>query len=463
MRILMISAQKPDSTGSGVYLAETVRCLAGLGHEVAVICGVSVDDRPCVTGTAALYPVSFDTPELPFHVCGMSNTMPYPATRYCDMTETMTRQFEAAFTCTITRAVAEFKPDLVFCHHLYFVCALAVELLGAELPVVGLSHSTDIRQLEQHGWQKDRIIRAVRQLDSICALHAEQANSIARVYGVDFPGKIQIVGTGYNQQLYHAATSAEAPAEAQAADAANPATSHSGRQGRLVYVGKICNKKGVLSLIRALALIDPQVLDPSATSDNPGGAIGPDSPDGPGPADGSTGAAQAPARLRLDLIGGNGGAQDPEFTQIKQEAGCSPHQVVLRGRVSTEELVDAYHAADIFVLPSFYEGLPLVSIEALASGCKVVMTDLPGIRPWICQHLPQAPVVWVEPPRMQSVDEPLPEDLPAFERRLAEALLQALRMPPAVCDTTPLAWEHVSARIADVLQQACGRSPGPRP
>ena len=46
MRILCISAQKPDSTGSGVYLAETVASLAAAGHQVAVIAGIDKDDFP---------------------------------------------------------------------------------------------------------------------------------------------------------------------------------------------------------------------------------------------------------------------------------------------------------------------------------------------------------------------------------------------------------------------------------
>lgn len=40
MRILNISAQKPDSTGSGVYLAEMVRCELSAGHAAAVVAGV---------------------------------------------------------------------------------------------------------------------------------------------------------------------------------------------------------------------------------------------------------------------------------------------------------------------------------------------------------------------------------------------------------------------------------------
>ena len=35
MNILHLSAQKPDSTGSGVYLHETVSALARAGHDQA--------------------------------------------------------------------------------------------------------------------------------------------------------------------------------------------------------------------------------------------------------------------------------------------------------------------------------------------------------------------------------------------------------------------------------------------
>ena len=40
MRILNITAQKPDSTGSGIYLSELVRELEKEGHTQAVIAGV---------------------------------------------------------------------------------------------------------------------------------------------------------------------------------------------------------------------------------------------------------------------------------------------------------------------------------------------------------------------------------------------------------------------------------------
>ena len=81
------------------------------------------------------------------------------------------------------------------------------------------------------------------------------------------------------------------------------------------------------------------------------------------------------------------------------------------------------------MLPSFFEGLPLVVIEALACGCKAVVTDLPGIRPWVAENIPAAPVWYVEPPRMESVDEPMADDLPVFEQHLAKAIDEAAAAP----------------------------------
>ena len=112
MRILNVTAQKPDSTGSGVYLAEMVRCEVAAGHSAAVICGIAPDDPlPFPAGVSA-YPVQFETDEVPFPVCGMSDEMPYRATRYRDMDHQMVSCFDAAFAKRIERAVEEFCPDV---------------------------------------------------------------------------------------------------------------------------------------------------------------------------------------------------------------------------------------------------------------------------------------------------------------------------------------------------------------
>lgn len=401
MRILCVSAQKPDSTGSGVYLAETARAFVSAGHEVMVVAGLDVRDTPDLPEGARLEAVRFNTSDLPFPVVGMSDAMPYEATRYRDMTPAMLERFYAAFEGVLARAYADFLPDLVICHHLYLVTALTVRL-APPCPVTAVCHSTDMRQMRSHGLEREAVTAGVRQLDRIFALHDEQKAEIVEFYGVD-ANRIVVVGTGYNAQVF-------CPRDVQ--------NRHQGPL-RIAYAGKICRKKGLESLIAALDLL-------------------PFSPD----------------ELEAVLVGGNGSRE--EVARIAERAARSRYQVSLPGRVSQDDLVDLYRTADVFVLPSFFEGLPLVLVEALACGCRVVTTDLPVVRPWLSAALPASPVEYVAPPRMEGVDEPIEEDLPAFERALAAALERSLVAArdegPATTDARALSWEALVVRML----AACG-------
>lgn len=445
MRILHITAQKPDSTGSGVYLAETVRGFEALGHRVAVVCGVDASDEPFVSPTCELFPVRFNTPELPFDVVGMSDVMPYPATRYRDLTPEMTERFKVAFSAAIERAVdamcaAGHAPDLVLCHHLYLVTALAVREVarlraerGLRCPVAALCHNTDLRQMRSHGLEREYIRTGIGRLDAVLALHDGQRADIAQVYGVD-PGRVRVVGTGYNDQVFYP--------DVQARGEGDPL--------RVVYAGKIARAKGVESLLACLGRL-PEV----ALAEKISGAGG--AGDASRRVDGAALWSGGAPALELRLAGGYSSAA--EYDRACELAAAAPAwaRVSFEGRLSQPELARLYNRSDVFVLPSFCEGLPLVVVEALACGCAVAVTDLPGIRPWIEEQMPGAPVVYVAPPRMVSSDEPLPGDLPAFEARLAEALLRAAALPRSTCDeararTAHLSWGALSARILEACR-----------
>ena len=401
MRILHVTAQKPDSTGSGVYLTQVVRGCAELGCEQAVVCGVGPGDEPELPEGVAVYPVRFETDELPFPVAGMSDVMPYRATRYRDMTPEMVARFRAAFELRLRRAVAELSPDVVFCHHLYLLTSWVRELFP-ELPVAALSHSSDLRQIRQNGLERERIVAGVRGLDLVFGLHEEMTGEIAEIFGID-RGRVHVLGTGYDARVFNRSRKPLLPMGPD-------------RPARLLYVGKIAFAKGVASLVRCLDLL------PESLSD-----------------------------LEVYLVGGAG--NEGEHAAIEQLARESRHRVTLTGRVGAEELVGLYRSCDTFVLPSFYEGLPLVVVEAMACGCKVVVTDLPGVRPWLGAHLPDAPVRYVALPAMHDVDVPVESELPAFERRLAEQVAASLADPAHACDPVALSWSGLAARLVAEFEQ----------
>ena len=365
MRILSITAQKADSTGSGVFLTELVRAFAKQGQEQAVICGMTSTDSLWLPEGVRAFPVYYDTPALPFPVCGMSDEMPYPSTRYRDLEETQTAQLLDAFRRTLREAVEAFAPDVILCHHLYFLAALAKELFPG-LPVYGQCHGSDLRQIRKNSWQRDWITRNIRNLDGIFALHDQQKQTIQEIFGVDSE-KVFVMGTGYNSDVFHLQEDIR-----------------DRKKLRLIFAGKLSEKKGLYSLLRALRLL------------------------------------QKPENYELALAGGYGNRE--EYAAICRLAEVSPCPVTFLGKLTHPELAREMNRSDVFILPSFYEGLPLVLIEAMACGLKTVCTDLPGIRPWLDRAIPGNGTVFVQPPRMYLEDEPYPEDLPAFEQALADAI-----------------------------------------
>lgn len=397
MRILSITAQKPNSTGSGVYLTELVKEYALLSHEQAVVAGVYREDEVELPDGVDFYPVYFCEEGLPYPIVGMSDEMPYISTKYSEMSPEMVEQFRSSFMSVIERAVEELQPDLILCHHLYLLTALVREHFP-ERKVYGFCHNTDLRQMQKTDLEREFIRREIGKLDHIFVPQRAQEEGVLALYPVD-KEKITRVGMGYNNQIFHLAEGSR------------------DKEGvtSLVFAGKIAEKKGVMSLLRAMALLgDEKELDMN--------------------------------RIQLLLAGSTG--NEEEYQMIEGLAEKCPCKVKFLGRLSQPELAKVYQNSDIFVLPSFFEGIPLTVIEALACGNRVVMTDLPGIKEWIASVSSNADVRYVTIPSMRNADEPLEEDLPEFERKLADVLkASVLQKETHLADVSRISWEAITKEV----------------
>lgn len=79
---------------------------------------------------------------------------------------------------------------------------------------------------------------------------------------------------------------------------------------------------------------------------------------------------------RLAIAGGRGGEERPKLEAFAAEHGMSDRLHILTYR---EDVPDLQAAADIFVMPSLWEGLPLAMLEAMLAGKAIVASDTSGI------------------------------------------------------------------------------------
>lgn len=395
-KVLHLLSQRPGLTGSGVTLDRLVHHAAAAGWRQRVIVGVPADaPEVSVGGLPAEHvrPLRFETDELPFPVPGMSDVMPYPSTVFSSMSERRWEQYRSAWRRHLERTRERFQPAVIHTHHVWVLSALVKDVFP-RTPVVTHCHATGLRQMRLCPEATESVRTGVARNEVFLALHQGMVAQLRDELGVE-ERRIHVVGAGFRGDLFHRGQgSARTRAD-------------------IAYVGKIAAAKGLDSLLDALERLWLRLPE-----------------------------------VRLHVAGAGSGAEAQALSRRMEALGA---RVIRHGQLDQRQLAPLLRRCGVFVLPSFYEGLALVLVEAVACGCRIVATDLPAVREQIAPRLGDA-IELVALPGMSAVDTPLRQDLPPFAERLEAALARALRRddPVAAVKLDEFTWQAVFRRVERV-------------
>lgn len=401
-KVLHILSQRPGHTGSGITLDSIVREAGRSGWEQSLIVGVPADEPGIVSGlsigdldSAGVHPLRFEQGDLDFPVPGMSDVMPYRSSRWSAMTGEQLDRYRTSWRRHIGEVLRRENPDLIHSHHIWLMSSLLPDLVEGR-PIVLQCHATGLRQMELCPHLADEVRAGCARADRYIALHEDHVRMLEAQLGAN-RSTIHQIGSGCREDLFHA-------------------RGRRNRSGRsLLYAGKYSASKGL-----------PQLLD--AMNDLEG----------------------------VELhVAGTGSSDEADAIRRRMQG---MEQVVLHGQLDQAELATLMRRCDICVLPSFYEGVPLVLVEAAGCGCRLVSTDLPGVRNVLAPVLGEA-LLLVAPPEMDGIDTPRLEALPPFVNRLARGIETALARPAQTVDTSPFAWNSIFRQVESVWELALAAQP----
>lgn len=170
--------------------------------------------------------------------------------------------------------------------------------------------------------------RAVKQADQVIAVSVATKHDLVSLYEVS-PDKVTVIHNGYDSDIFNVTE----PADKTILD-----TYHLSPRSYLLFLGTIQPRKNAIKLVQAFHLLKKS---------------------------GYTG--------KLVLAGKIGWLADDTLDVIKNSPEAK--DIVMTGYVSDETRKALYTHADVYVLPSLYEGFGVPAIEAMGCGAPVAVAN----------------------------------------------------------------------------------------
>lgn len=402
MKILHILAQMPCGTGSGIYFSNLIKEFKKFGHDQRALFALQDNFEFQHIPGDKQYPVRFKAPNLPFPVPGMSDVMPYESTKYSDLCSEKMGLWRLAFGQALKQAATDFQPQVVILHHLWMLTSLALEFFP-EAKSIGICHYTDLRQARLNPSIRENHVNNMHRLDKILSLSDLHQAEIREIHPT-CNSEIVTAGGGYDSAIFFP----------------RPDSRPKGPV-KILYAGKIDPSKGVFALIRAFLSLREREPD-----------------------------------LFLSIVGT---ANQEQASHL--DGMVNGHSAIgLYPAMPQNDLAQTMRDHDIFVMPSFFEGLGLIAVEALASGLRIVATEIEALMSLLGERVLQSGAIeFVARPAVNRAGLPDDFQLGQFTRELEKKLsLQASRVregqvfPENIySDISKNSWESIAAEINSII------------
>ena len=329
MRIYQMLHFPLEGAGTGIYVDYLTRFLIRKGHEVKVLCtyhntpskSYPVEAVLFDNGSNERFDLDFDIPVFASHPLSKGDV-------FGDLTDAQRHTYIRIFKEKIEREVSLFNPDIIHVHHGWIIASI---LAGSDFPYVITLHGTEYYAFEKFAEYRELALKGLHGAKSVIALTEKERDQAIRAYGID-PSKTVIVTSGTDTDTFK-------PTKVDKEGLLKRYFISERDRPVVFFGGRLTDQKGIDTLLKAAKIY-------SRSDERP-----------------------------ITIIAGDG-ALKKQLEELARELKLEG--VYFIGNQNHKQMVELFNIADVVALPSIFEPLGLIAIEALACGTPVIASNVGG-------------------------------------------------------------------------------------